>query len=228
MGRIGVPWVVRSAYTHVVIHRPAALVRAANYRLVTFTLALCLGLLCVTSVFAHAEPATAKPGHGAVLTTSPASYEIEMTQEMARQAGANDIDVFDPSGKEVTTVSAVIDNANRRKLTVALPPGLPAGKYRVDWKTLSADDGDPATGSLSFTVDPTATPSAGKERLKTSTLDPDTNTTPSGTSGAVATNAPKALSGSKASITWVSTIAVGLIMFALGAGTTYVVMDRKK
>ncbi len=198
-----------------------------NVRIAVLVAVFCASLAGVTGALAHAEPATAKPGDGAVLTTSPTTYELEMSQEMARQAGANDIDVFDATGKEVTTVSAVIDASNRKKLTVALPPGLPPGKYRVDWKTLSADDGDAANGSLTFTIDPAGTPSAGKVQLKESVLVPGPETTPSGISGAQSTT-PKALSTSKSSITWVTTVAVAFITFALGAGTTYIVMDRKK
>jgi hypothetical protein len=50
----------------------------------------------VIAVFAHAEPAQVKPGLGANVTTVPTQVEIVMTQEMARRADANDIDVFGP------------------------------------------------------------------------------------------------------------------------------------
>src|SRR6185436_1659036 len=114
-------------------------------------------LAVATVAFAHAEPATVSPGDGAVLNSSPATVVIEMSQEMTRREGANDIDVLDAAGTEVTTVAATVDNNDRKKLSVPLPANLPAGKYVVNWKTVSADDGDSANGQLSFTIDPTAT-----------------------------------------------------------------------
>jgi methionine-rich copper-binding protein CopC len=115
---------------------------------------------------AHAEPARVQPGDGAVLNAPPAQVTMIMSQDMARQAGANDIVVVDSAGKAVTQVAATVDNADRRKLAVPLPPSLAIGTYTVLWKTLSADDGDPADGTTTFTYDPARTPSPGKEVLR--------------------------------------------------------------
>ena len=86
-------------------------------------------LVAATLVFAHAEPVRVSPGDGAVLNSPPLEIVFEMSQEMARQEGQNDIDVFDASGNEITTIAAVIDNANRRRLSVALPSGLEPGEF---------------------------------------------------------------------------------------------------
>ncbi len=200
-------------------------------RITVVILAATLALSVLSTAFAHAEPTSVKPGDGAVLATPPTTYEIVMSQEMFKDTiGSNDIDVFDASGKEVTNISAVIDNADRRKLSVALPSGLPAGEYRVEWKTLSADDGDNANGTLSFTVDPAGTPNPGKEQLKESAAVPtvDAAITPSGVSGAVPTSSSGGLSTDKTTVTWVTTIAVGLVTFVLGAGVSYLVLERKQ
>jgi len=182
-----------------------------------------LAVLTVANAWAHAEPATAKPGDGAVLTTAPGEVVLEMSQEMGRQAGLNDIDVFDAHGKEVTTVAAVVDNNDRKRLSVALPSQLPAGVYTVKWKTSSAEDGDPANGQLSFTVDPKATPSPGKEQLREDILGggatPDTEAdAPLSAIGVGADNA---------GVTWVLVVAVGVGMFVLGAGGTFLLIQRK-
>ncbi len=181
-----------------------------------------VALAAVTNVFAHAEPASAKPGDGAVLTQLPAEYVIVMSQELARQAGANDIDVFDPAGKEVTTVAAVIDNADRRKLTVALPSNLLPGKYTVKWKTLSAEDGDPADGELSFTYDPNGTAAPGKEVLREDLLGGVTPPAGEGDEPALIA-APSADDG----VTWVLVIAVGVGMFVIGAGGTFLLIQKQ-
>ena len=173
-------------------------------------------------VFAHAEPATVKPGDGAVLTAPPPEIVIEMTQEMARQAGQNDIDVFDAAGNEVTTVAAVIDNGDRRMLTVAMPSSLPPGEYTVRWKTLSSEDGDPADGELSFTYDPNGTADPGKEQLKEDLLNPGGETP-----GAGAPAPSLSVSGDAGGVTWVLVVAVGIGMFVLGAGGTFFLVQRQ-
>jgi len=175
-----------------------------------------LALLAVA--LAHAEPARITPGDGAVLASRPSQVEIEMSQELARQVGANDIDVIDASGKEVTAVAAVIDNANRRKISVPLPSDLPVGIYIVKWKTLSADDGDAASGQLGFTFDPARPPSPGKEQLREDLL---------GGAGASAGagNAPGAPGGG-AGISWVLLVAVAAGGLAIGGGATFLLFPR--
>ncbi len=175
-----------------------------------------LAMASVTSVFAHAEPATVKPGDGAVLAQPPTEVVIEMTQEMARQAGANDIEVFDPAGRKITTVSAVIDNGDRKRLSVPLPTGLVVGAYTVRWKTLSADDGDAANGQLSFTYDPSKPPSPGKENLVELAAGATASATASGGFG----------SGGGGGTSWVLLVAVAVAMLAIGSGGTFLLVRK--
>lgn len=186
----------------------------------TFGAAIIFALATITSVFAHAEPATVKPGDKAVLNQPPTEVVIQMTQEMARQADANNIEVFAASGTKVTTVAAVIDNGDRRKISVPLPSNLAVGTYSVKWKTLSADDGDPANGELSFTYDPAKTPSAGNENLV------DTGA-PSATVTTAPSSASTGLDGDGGGTSWVLVTAVAIGMFALGAGSSYLLVNRK-
>jgi methionine-rich copper-binding protein CopC len=173
-------------------------------------------LAVVALALAHAEPVTVKPGDGAVVTSAPLSVEITMSQDMARQAGANDIDVFDANGTEVTRVAAVIDNANRRKLSVPLPSTLTPGRYTVRWKTLSADDGDAADGNLSFTFDPNGTANPGRETLS----EVETVETP-------AAAEPLALGGGGGGTSWVLVVAVAVGMFAAGGGTAFLLTQKR-
>lgn len=179
-------------------------------------------LLSVTAVFAHAEPATAKPGDGAVLTSAPAEIVIVMSQELARQAGGNDIDVFDAAGKEVTTVAAVVDNNDRTRLSVAMPSDLAPGKYTVRWQSLSSEDGDPADGELSFTYDPNGIANPGKEQLREDLLNPG-GPTPEPGSG----TASVSVAGSDEGVTWILVAAVGIGMFVLGAGGAFLLVQKR-
>jgi len=184
-------------------------------------IAAATALAVVTAVFAHAEPARVEPGDGAVLAGSPLFVVLEMTQEMARREGANAIDVFDASGKEVTTADAVVDNADRQKLSVALPADLPTGAYTVRWKTVSADDGDPADGQFSFTVDPNRAPDPGKSDLRATAVTSTTGTP----AAAVPIEGPATGNGGTS---WVLVVAVAVGMFVLGAGGTFLLVRRPR
>jgi copper transport protein len=186
---------------------------------VTAILAALLSLGLWAAASAHAEPAKVTPGDGAVLNTPPSQVEITMSQEMARSGGQNDIDVFDASGKEVTAVAAVIDNGDRRKLSVPLPSNLSPGTYTVRWKTLSADDGDAANGTLTFTYDPAQTPSPGRQDLRPDLLGNATVETGS--------TSPPAAFGGGGGTSWVLVAAVGVATFVLGSGGTFLLIQKR-
>ncbi|MGE3075595.1 MAG: copper resistance protein CopC [Dehalococcoidia bacterium] len=188
---------------------------------VGLVLSVVSALLVTTAAFAHAEPATAKPGDGAVLLKPPAEIVIVMSQDMFSREGANDIDVLDSTGKEVTTVAAVVDRNDRKRLSVAMPSTLATGTYTVNWKTLSADDGDAAEGSISFTYDPNGTANPGKETLREDLLNP-TPTTDSGEAPASLT-----VAGPDNGVNWILVVAVGIGMFVLGAGGAFLLVQKR-
>ena len=181
-----------------------------------------VSLAALATVFAHAEPATAKPGDGAVLNQAPGEVVLVMSQEMVIREGANDIDVLDASGTEVTTIAATVDRADRKKLSVSLPSTLATGKYTVKWKTVSSEDGDGDDGQITFTLDPSAQPNPGNEELRPDLLNPGNGGTPA--PGAAPT---LSVGGDDSGVTWVLVAAVGIGMFVLGAGGTFLLVQRK-
>lgn len=186
-----------------------------------------LALAVVATAFAHAEPNEVSPGDGAVLSIPPAQIVLEMTQDMARTANANNIVVLNAAGTKVTTEDATIDNTDRRKLSVPLPAGLPVGKYTVEWKTLSADDGDAANGSITFTYNPALTPTPGTTKLHADIIDVSPTPKPSAPPSATATAGGAGGSsrggggGGSSGVTWIVVVAVGAGMFALGGGSVF-------
>ena len=191
-------------------------------RVIAVGFAAALSLFAVSLVFAHAEPATVKPGQDSVLTTAPTEIVMLMSQEMARQAGANDIVVQNSAGAEVTKQPAAIDATDRKKLSVPLPAGLAPGTYTVRWRTTSADDGDTASGNYSFKYDPTGTASPGKEALR--------EDVPGASNPKAAAGDASAASGSGDSgggTSWVLVAAVGLAMFVLGAGGSFILVQKR-
>lgn len=190
-----------------------------------FGLALLCGLavfaVSVQLAFAHAEPALIRPGDKSVLTSPPSEVAITMSQEMFDDGkGSNDIDVLDSTGKEVTTVAAVLDRNDRTRLSVPLPTTLAPGAYTVKWKTLSADDGDAAQGELAFTYDPNGTANPGTEELKPDVLGGDEGEGDD-------SSAPVTIQSPDDGVTWVLVAAVGLGMFVLGAGGTFLLVQKK-
>lgn len=176
-------------------------------------------LLAVSAALAHAEPVKVSPGSGAVVTAAPPEIVIQMSQEMARREDGNDIDVVDAAGNEVTTLAAVIDNGDRSRLSVLLPSALPPGVYTVRWKTLSAEDGDPANGEYSFTIDPAATPAAGQETLREDLLGDATTPEPS---------SPLLIGGGgDGGVPWMLLVATATGMFVLGAGSTFLLIQKR-
>jgi methionine-rich copper-binding protein CopC len=185
-----------------------------------FVIAAACALALVLVVFAHAEPARVSPGSGAVVVEPPAEVVIEMSQEMHREEGKNDIDVFTEAGVEVTAVSAVVDNGNRRLLSVLMPGTLEPGIYTVRWKTLSADDGDEAAGEYQFTYDPNGVADPGVEDVREDPLPPAESPTAPPGSVIVA-------DGGDGGVTWVLVAAVGVGMLTLGSGVTFLLVQKR-
>jgi methionine-rich copper-binding protein CopC len=192
-------------------------------RFLTFLLVACAALAVVATAFAHAEPAEVNPGVGANVIAPPPQIQIVMSQEMARREGANDIDVFDAAGAEVTRIAAVIDNGDRRRISVVLPSDLAPGEYTVKWKTLSSEDGDSDEGEYSFTFDPTRPEDPGQTNLRE---DVPAETPPNGDNS----SAPPAViagGGDDDGMSWALVAAVGLAGLAVGSGATFLLVQRR-
>ena len=188
--------------------------------------AVLAALAVAATAFAHAEPATVNPGDGAVLNASPTQIVMEMSQAMARQAGANDIQVFDSSGKQVTTGSATVDDNDRQKLTLVITTPLPQGDYTVKWKTLSADDGDAADGATTFTISTSRPAAPGKTELRDTGIG-----TPASTAAAqpaALQNANQDDGGGSSGTSWVLVVAVGVAALAIGAGGTFLFVTKSQ
>lgn len=119
-------------------------------------------LLLVQVAFAHATPTKLSPADGAVLNAAPTEVSIDTGSAMADRPTGNNIVVRDASGAAVTATNATVD-ANRTHMHLALPGGLKTGVYTAQWSTVSGDDGEPASGSWTFTYDPTKAVTAGTQ-----------------------------------------------------------------
>src|SRR3970040_1577768 len=112
----------------IALRTPLARLDLLTMRLLGPVVAALLAVVIVSTASGHSEPERVFPGSGAVLVEPPTEVVLVMTKEMLRQAGANDIDVGDAEGREVTEVAASIDNADRRRLSVPVPAAFPPGE----------------------------------------------------------------------------------------------------
>ena len=101
---------------------------------------------------AHGRYKSSIPKKSEVLSAAPASVEIVFSQQLQKVAGTYGIEVTDTSGASVTAAGAVLDEADRSRMTVALAPGLAQGRYVVRWRNVSDEDADPAEGAFAFYV----------------------------------------------------------------------------
>jgi methionine-rich copper-binding protein CopC len=184
--------------------------------------AACAALALLATAFAHAEPAQVSPGLGANVTSPPSQVEIVMSQEMARREGANDIDVVDAAGTEVTRIAAVIDHGDLRKISVPLPSDLAPGAYTVKWKTLSSEDGDAEEGEYVFTYDPSEPANPGRTNLREE-VPVETPTNGDGSAAPL----PVSGGGDDDGMSWILVAAVGLAGMAVGSGATFLLVQRK-
>lgn len=101
--------------------------------------------------FAHAAYESSTPADGEGVSESPEQVEIVFSQEVARQGGLPTVMVVNQFG-DVTADEPVLDDTDRTRLTVDLPPALGNGRYTVIWHTLSDEDGEEAQGAFHFYV----------------------------------------------------------------------------
>jgi methionine-rich copper-binding protein CopC len=112
-------------------------------------LALFAGL---TAALAHAHYDHSTPAIGQVMGAAPTRVDIYTDTAMAPSPDKNTISVVNGAGQDVQTGNTVLDDADRRHLSVGLQPNLASGRYVVSFTTLSAADGDSDAGRFSFYI----------------------------------------------------------------------------
>jgi len=135
-------------------------------RLIISLLALASPLVFITLASAHAAPERFDPSPGAVLQTAPPQVQGWFIQDVRRQADASFIKVFDAGAMQVDDKSPVVDDADRRHMSVKLESGLGAGRYMVAWETLSDEDDELDGGCFWFFVGQEAADKAHEEKLR--------------------------------------------------------------
>lgn len=132
-------------------------------------------LLVSPRAFAHAELTQSSPAADAVLTTVPT--EVVLTFSQGLDAANSRFIVTGPDGTPVNQGDSQIMANDQMSMNVTLLPNLTDGLYTVQWTSLSAEDGDEATGSFTFTVAATTESVPGTTEQGASPQQPDTTAT---------------------------------------------------
>ncbi|MDX3521986.1 copper resistance protein CopC [Streptomyces scabiei] len=176
--------------------------------------AAALAVLAATApqAAAHTELDTSSPGTNATLAGPPPrvtlTFSDEMTQKYAKVA------VTGPDGKPASDGAPQVDG---RTVTLPLDAGSPAGRYTVGYRVVSAD-GHPVSGSYTFTVKETVSPSASPQKAQAAgspTPRADDKPATEGSDGQTAGTQVAALAGA------------GALVLAAAGGGMYV-MRRKR
>ncbi|MGE0227444.1 MAG: copper resistance protein CopC [Dehalococcoidia bacterium] len=173
------------------------LVSKGRSRIGALVLGAVSALAIVSMVAAHAEPVATSPASGATVTSLPAAVTMDASAAMA--VTGSSLVVVNASGAQVNVAASVVDPTNHQRISVALPSGLPAGVYTVQWTAIAEEDGHKSEGSWSFTYAPaqataTATaPAATATSTATTTGSATSAATVTATAAAtVTTTAPRA------------------------------------
>jgi methionine-rich copper-binding protein CopC len=182
---------------------------------------LSLLLLLPTSVVAHAELDRARPEDGATVEGTPDEVVGRFTQDI--DPDGSSMLLRDPAG--TTIAEGALDPDNDRRRVIGDLPDLAPGEYTVRWTTNSAEDGEIARGTWSFTVvaaptvSPTATPTPSATATAVASATPAVTEAPTPTPESSPTPGPTAPpSGASGGGDVVLPIIAGLAIVAVAGG----------
>ena len=158
-----------------------------------FATLLSLGLLYLmagtvsahTAIPAHAKVYKAIPAIGSTVSQAPTTVTVFTLENINPDPNKSNLFIYSPAGDLISQGNARVSLTNPREMSISIKPD-PAnlhGVYVVQWKTVSAQDGDPDQGAFVFTVNAAvvATPTPAATKSTSQTTPSTTNT--SATSG---------------------------------------------
>lgn len=124
-------------------------------RTIQFNLALLLLLLSGSAAQAHADFVSSNPSDGSVVQSFPSEISLTFNEELLTldDESVNTISLFGPDEIEISLSPVEVTGANLVTSVAGDAAALPAGKYRVSYRVVSAD-GHPVKGEISFEVAP--------------------------------------------------------------------------
>lgn len=119
-------------------------------RTIWLSAVIVLVLGTAASAAAHARYVRSVPAAGAQVSSAPAQVTAYFAETLD-MAGSS-LTVTNAAGATVSQGAATQLSSDVKAMQIALQPNLAPGTYTVHWTTKSAEDGDVANGSFTFTV----------------------------------------------------------------------------
>ena len=171
--------------------------RILYYRLqLPLTFLLSIGLLYFMTgtvsahsiIPAHAKVTKAIPPIGSTVSQAPTTVTVFALENINPDPNKSNLFVYSPAGDLISQGNATISLTNPEEMSIIIKPDSANlnGIYVVQWKTVSALDGDPDQGAFVFTVKtgavatstPVATTSTSQGTTPTTTTTTSTGGTP--------------------------------------------------
>jgi len=137
---------------------------------------------------AHAKVTKAIPAIGSTISQAPTSVTVFALENINPDPSKSNLFVYSPAGDLISQGNAKVSLTNPEEMSITIKPDSahPNGVYIVQWKTVSALDGDPDQGAFVFTVNtgaastptPVATNSTSQGTTPTNTSTTSTGGTP--------------------------------------------------
>src|SRR6266487_4972137 len=158
--------------------------------LIATLLSLGLMLMMVGIASAHATyPAHAKvnkaiPAIGSTVSQAPTTVTVFTLENINPDPSKSNLLVYSPAGDLISQGNAKVSLTNPEEMSITIKPDTATinGVYVVQWKTVSALDGDPDQGAFVFTVNAGVVTTPTPVATTTASTAPSTTTT-SGTGG---------------------------------------------
>lgn len=159
-------------------------------------LSLCLLYLVTGTASAHAViPTHAKvtkaiPAIGSTVSQAPTTVTVFALENINPDPNKSNLFIYSPAGDLISQGNAKVSLTNPEEMSITIKPDTANlnGVYVVQWKTVSAKDGDPDQGAFVFTVNTgaaatptpavTATTSTGQPTTLSTTNTTGTGGTP--------------------------------------------------
>jgi methionine-rich copper-binding protein CopC len=131
----------------------------------------------------HAKVTKAIPAIGSTVSQAPTIVTVFALENINPDPNKSNLFIYSPAGDLISQGNAKVSLTNPEEMSITVKPDSANlnGVYVVQWKTVSAKDGDPDQGAFVFTVNTgaVATPTPAATAI-TSTTPTTTNTAGTG------------------------------------------------
>ncbi len=171
-----------------------------------------LSLLVPGAVLGHAELDTVSPADKSTVQGTP---PIKMTFTETLDPAKSSITLISSSGAVIDGKSSVPSGGSGKEMDFAVNGELQSETYTIRWTTASAQDGDIARGTTTFTVVAASAPPPSPTSSAQASVEPSGAESPSATAASTVAPSPSASPTTPASSTSDAVIPIVVVLVVL-------------